>query len=82
MTTTHVANGKNVNLSQLVIGLLSHVPAKVEVNTLCDVSQSTLSNDDSIIDVSEFQITLSEEGFSWATDFIPKDKTSQWYSLW
>ena len=66
----------------LILGLLSPVATKAEVyNALCDVSQSTLSNDDSSIEVSSCQITLSEEGFSGPTDFIPKENISQWYSV-
>ena len=45
------------------------------------ISQSTLSVDDSNIEVSDCQITLSEEGFLGPTDFIPKDNISQWYSV-
>ena len=66
----------------LILGLLSPITAKAEVyNALCDISQSTLTNDDSSIEVSNCQITLSEEGFSGPTDFIPKDYISQWYSV-
>ena len=66
----------------LIVGLLSPVAINAEVyNALCDVSQSTSSNDDSSIEVSNCQITLSEEGFSGPTDFIPKDSISQWYSV-
>ena len=66
----------------LIVGLLSPVVTKAEVyNALCDVSQPTSSVDDSSIEVSECQITLSEEGFLGPTDFIPKDNISQWYSV-
>lgn len=66
----------------LIVGLLSPVATKAEVyNALCDVDQSTSSNDDSNLEVSNCQITLSEEGFSGSTDFIPKDNISQWYSV-
>ena len=66
----------------LIVGLLSPVATKAEVyNALCDIDQSTSSNDDSSIEVSNCQITLSEEGFLGPTDFIPKDNISQWYSL-
>ena len=66
----------------LIVGLFSPIATKAEVyNTLCDVSQSTSSVDDSSIEVSECKITLSEEGFLGPTDFIPKDKISQWYSV-
>jgi len=65
----------------LIIGFLSPVATKAQVyNALCDVSQSTSSNDDSGSEVSNRQITLSEEWFSGPTDFIPKDNISQWYS--
>ena len=48
----------------LVLGLLFPVATKAQVyNALCDVSQSPSSVDDSSIEVSECQITLSEEGF-------------------
>ena len=71
----------------LIVGLLSPVATKAEVyNALCDIDQSTssiddLSIDDSSIEVSNCQITLSEEGFLGPTDFIPKDNISQWYSV-
>ena len=66
----------------LIIGLLSPVATKAEVyNAFCDVRQSTSSNDDSSIEVSNCQITLSEEGFSGPIDFIPKNNISQWYSV-
>ena len=66
----------------LIVGLFSPITTKAEVySALCDVSQSTSSIDDSRIEVSECQITLSEEGFLGPTDFIPKDKISQWYSV-
>tara|TARA_B100000579_G_scaffold68636_1_gene51573 strand:- start:466 stop:1020 length:555 start_codon:yes stop_codon:yes gene_type:complete len=66
----------------LIVGLLSPVAMKAEVyNALCDVGQSTSSSNDSSIEVSNCQITLSEEGFSGPTDFIPKDSISQWYSV-
>ena len=66
----------------LILGLLFPVATKAEVyNALCDVSQSTSINYDSSIEVSNCQITLSEEGFSGPTDFIPKDSISQWYSV-
>ena len=66
----------------LIVGLFSPIATKAEVyNALCDVSQSTSSKDDSSIEVFDCQITLSEEGFSGPTDFIPKDSISQWYSL-
>ena len=66
----------------LIVGLLSPVATKAEVyNALCDIDQSTSSNDDSSIEVSNCQITLSEEGFSGLTDFIPKDSISQFYSV-
>ena len=66
----------------LILGFLSPVATKAEVyDALCDVSQSTSSVDDSSIEVSECQITLSEEGFLGPTDFIPKDNISQWYSV-
>ena len=66
----------------LIVGLLSPVATKAEVyNALCDIDQSTSSNDDSSIEVSNCQITLSEEGFLGPTDFIPKDNISQWYSV-
>jgi hypothetical protein len=68
--------------SLLIVGLLSPVAIKAEVyNVLCDVSQSTSSNDDTSTEVSNCQITLAEEGFSGPTDFIPKDSISQWYSV-
>ena len=66
----------------IIIGLLVQVPAKSEVyNALCDIEQFTSSNDDSNIEVSNCQITLSEEGFSGPTDFISKENISQWYSV-
>ena len=66
----------------LIVGLLSPIATKAGVyEALCDVSQSTPSNDDSSIEVSNCLITLSEEGFSGPTDFIPKDRISQWYSV-
>ena len=66
----------------LILGLFSPVATKAEVyNALCDVNQSTSSVDDSSIEVSECQITLSEEGFFGPTDFILKDNISQWYSV-
>ena len=66
----------------LILGLLSPVSTKAEVyNALCDVSKSTSIVDDSSIEVSECQITLSKEGFLGPTDFIPKDNISQWYSV-
>ena len=66
----------------LIVGLLPPVAIKAEVyNALCDVSQSTPSLDDYRIEVSECQITLSEEGFLGPTDFIAKDNISQWYSV-
>tara|TARA_B100000214_G_scaffold89073_1_gene61435 strand:- start:860 stop:1414 length:555 start_codon:yes stop_codon:yes gene_type:complete len=66
----------------LIVGLLSPVATKAEVyNSLCDVIQSTSSVDDSSVEVSECQITLSEEGFLGPTDFIPKDNITQWYSV-
>ncbi len=66
----------------LIVGLLSPVAAKSEVyNALCDVSQSTSIKDDSTIEVTNCQITLSEEGFSGPIDFISKDNISQWYSV-
>ena len=64
----------------LIIGLLSPIATKAEVyNALCDISQTTSIKDDSIIEVTNCQITLSEEGFLGPIDFIPKDKISQWY---
>ena len=61
---------------------MSPVVIKAEVyNALCDVSQSTSTNYDSGIEVSNCQITISEEGFSGPTDFIPKDSISQWFSV-
>ncbi len=66
----------------LIIGLLSPIATKAEVyNALCDVSQSTSSNDNSSIEVSNCLITLSEEGFAGPTDFIPKESISQCYSV-
>ena len=66
----------------LIVGLLSSIATKAEVyNALCDVGQSTSSKNDSSIEVSNCQITLSEEGFLGPTDFIPKDSISQWYSV-
>ena len=66
----------------LIVGLLSPIAIKAEVyNALCDVSQSSSTDDDASIEVSNCQITLSEEGFSGPTDFIPKDSISQCYSL-
>ena len=66
----------------LIVGLLSPIAATAEVyNALCDVSQSTSSKDDSSTEVTNCQITLSEEGFSGPIDFIPKDNISQWYSV-
>ena len=66
----------------LILGLFSTLATKAEVyNALCDVGQSTSGGDDSSIEVSECQITLSEEGFLGPTDFIPKDNISQWYSV-
>ena len=45
----------------LIVGLLSPVATKAELyNALCDIDQSTSSNDDSSIEVSNCQITLSE----------------------
>ena len=64
----------------LIVGLLSPLSTKAEVyNAFCDVSQSTSSGDDSGIEVSNYQITLTEEGFLGPTDFIPKDSISKWY---
>ena len=61
----------------LIVGLLSPVATKAEVyNALCDVSQPISSYDDSSVEVSNCQITLSEEGFLGPTDFIPKDSIS------
>ena len=66
----------------LIVGLFSSIATKAEVyNALCDLSQSTSNVDDSSIEVSECQITLSQEGFLGPTDFIPKDNISQWYSV-
>jgi len=66
----------------IILGLLSPVSTNAEVyNALCDVNQSTSSHDDSNIEVSNCHITLSEEGFSGPTDFIPKENISQWYSV-
>ena len=66
----------------LIVGLLSPVATKAEVyNALCDIDQSTSSNDDSSIEVSNCLITLSEEGLSGLTDFISKDSISEWYSV-
>tara|TARA_B100001996_G_C18427054_1_gene503031 strand:+ start:125 stop:679 length:555 start_codon:yes stop_codon:yes gene_type:complete len=66
----------------LIVGLLSPIATKAEIyNALCDVSQSTSSDDDASIKVSKCQITFSEEGFTGPNDFIPKDNISQWYSL-
>jgi len=66
----------------LIVGLLSPIATKAEIyNALCDVSQSTSSDDDASIKVSNCQITFSEEGFTGPNDFIPKDNISQWYSL-
>ena len=74
--------GKLLISPLLILGLLSPVSSKAEVyNALCDVNQTTSSNDDSSIEVSNCQITLSEEGFSGPTDFIPKENISQWYSV-
>ena len=74
--------GKLLITPLLIVGLLSPVSSKAEVyNALCDVNQSTSRNDDSSIEVSNCQITLSEEGFSGPTDFIPKENISQWYSV-
>ena len=56
----------------LIVGLLSPVATKAEVyNALCDIDQSTSSNDDSSIEVSNCQITLSEEGFLRTNRFYP-----------
>ncbi|WP_257473370.1 hypothetical protein [Prochlorococcus marinus] len=61
---------------------MSPIAIKAEVyEALCDVSQSTLTNNDSSIEVSKCQITLSDEGFLGPTDFIHKNKISQWYSV-
>ena len=61
----------------LIIGLLSPVSTKAEVyKALCDVSQSTSINADPSIEVSNYQATLSDEGFSGPTDFIPKETIS------
>ena len=66
----------------LIVGLLSPLATKAEVyNGLCDVIESTSSKDVSSIEVTNCQITLSEEGFSGPIDFIPKDNISQWYSV-
>ena len=66
----------------LILGLLSPAATKAEVyNALCDVNQSNSNNNDSSIEVSNCQITLSKEGFSGPTDFIPKENISQWYSV-
>ena len=66
----------------LIVWLLSPVAINAEVyNALCDVAQSTSSSDDSSIEVSNCQISLSEEGFLGPTDFIPKESISQWYSV-
>ncbi len=66
----------------LIFGLLSPVATNAEVyNALCDVSQSTSSDDGASIEVSNCQITLSEEGFTGPSDFIPKGSISQWYSV-
>ena len=74
--------GKLLISPLLILGLLSPVSSKAEVyNALCDVKQTTSSHDDSSIEVSNCQITLSEEGFSGPTDFIPKENISQWYSV-
>ena len=42
-------------------------------NTLRDVFQPWSGNDDTSIEVSYYQTTLSEEGFSRSNDLIPKD---------
>ena len=61
-----------------IVGLLSSVATRAEAyNALCDVGQSTLVNNDSSIEVSDCQITLSEEVFSGANDYIPKDSFLQ-----
>ena len=66
----------------LILGLLPSAAIKAEVyNALCDVNQFNSNNNDSSIEVSNCQITLSEEGFSGPTDFIPKENISQWYSV-
>jgi len=66
----------------LIVGLISPVATKAEVyNALFDIGQSSSSNDDASIEVSNCQITLTEEGFSGPDDFIPKDNISQWYSV-
>ena len=66
----------------LILGLLSPIVTKAEVyNALCDVSQSTISKDNSSIEVANCQINLSVEGFSGPIDFIPKGNIAQWYSV-
>jgi len=66
----------------LIVGLLSPVATKAEVyNALCEVGKSIASDDDSNIEVSNCQVTLSVEGFLGPTEFIPKDNISQWYSV-
>ena len=48
----------------LILGLLFPMASKAGVcNALCDVSQSPIGKDDSSIEVTNFQITLLEEGF-------------------
>ena len=74
--------GKLLISPLLILGFLSPVSSKAEVyNALCDINQTSSSNDDSSIEVSNCHITLSEEGLSGPTDFIPKENISQWYSV-
>ena len=64
----------------IIIGLLSPIATKAEVyNALCPEINSSLSQDDSTIVVSNCRITISKEGLQGPNDFIPKDKISQWY---
>ena len=64
----------------LIVGLCSPISTKAQVyNALCDVSQSTSSDDDESIKVSNCQINFSEEGFTGLNDFIPNENISQWY---
>ena len=66
----------------LIVGLLSPVATRAEVyNALCDVTQSSSNDANESIEVSNCQITLTEEGFSGPNDFIPTDNISQWYSV-
>ncbi len=66
----------------LIVGLISPIATNADVyNAFCDDNHISLSNDVSTIEVSNCQITLSNEGFIGSIDFIPKNKISQWYSI-